>query len=329
MSGVAAAAITAAAAIGGSYLSGKSAEKAANTSAAAQREAARIAAEEQRFRPVGITTRFGTSQFGFGPEDRLESAGYTASPEIQALQERLARLYGTSLGQAEMAPEISQGLFGLGQQYLAQTPQQARNQYLKEQYAMLDPIRQQEEQRLASSVFGRGRAGLNIGAQGQPELAALANARRTQDLQLATQAEQAAQQRIGFGAGLFGTGIGLQTQSLAPFQQQFGTAQLLEQAAQQPLDIGAQLGGRAATAGANVGQSLLTGGLGAAQTQLQGSLVGPSLMAQNISGFGQQYLRGQQQQQLFNQLYRPQPSSGFSPSTLGQNYFPAMEDYAY
>jgi hypothetical protein len=33
------------------------------------------------------------------------------------------------------------------------------------------------------------------------------------------------------------------------------------------LDIGAQLGGRAATAGANVGQSLLTGGMAAARTQ--------------------------------------------------------------
>jgi hypothetical protein len=333
----------AAAAIGGSLIAGQSAKSAANTAAAAQRDAARMAAEEQRFRPVGITSRFGSSRFGFGPEDRLESAGYTPSEEIRALQDRLSALYGTSLGQAESAQAAGvplgaagQGLFGLGQQYLAQSPEQARNQYLQEQYAMLDPIRQQEEQRLASSVFGRGRAGLNIGAQGQPELAALANARRTQDLQLAAQAEQAAQQRIGFGAGLFGTGAGLigtqyglQTQALAPFQQQFGTQQLLEQAALQPLDIGAQLGGRTATAGANVGQSLLTGGLGAAQTQLQGSLVGPSLMAQNVSGFGQQYLRGQQQQQLFNQLYRPQPSGGFSPSTLGQNYFPAMEDYAY
>ena len=325
---IAAAAIAGSSLIGSS-MAGRSAEKAANTSAQAQLESARIAAEEQRFRPVGITSRFGSSRFGFGPEGRLESAGYTASPEIQALQERLAALYGTSLGQAERAPAISEGLFGLGQQYLATTPEQARNQYLQEQYAMLDPIRQREEERLASTVFGRGRAGLNIGAQGQPELAALASARRTQDLQLAAEAERAAQQRIGFGAGLFGTGIGLQTQSLAPFQQQFGTQQLLEQAALQPLDIGAQLGGRTATAGANVGQSLLTGGLGAAQTQLQGSLVGPSLMAQNISGFGQQYLRGQQQQQLFNQLYRPQPSGGFSPSTLGQNYFPAMEDYAY
>jgi hypothetical protein len=303
----------------GSSMAGRSAQKAANTAANAQLEAARIAAEEQKFRPVGITSRFGTSQFGFGPEGRLTSAGYTASPEIQELQARLAGLYGSSLGLAERAPEISEGLFGLGKQYLAQTPAQARQQYIAEQQALLDPIRRREEERLASTVFGRGRAGLNIGDIGQPELAALANARRTQDLQLAAEAERAAQQKIGFGAGLFGTGIGLETQSLAPFQQQFGVSQLLEQAAQQPLDIGAQLGGRAATAGANVGQSLLTGGLGAAQTQLQGSLVGPSLMAQNISGFGQQYLRGQQQQQMFNQLYNPYTRAGYSPVPSGFN----------
>ena len=144
MSGVAAA-VTAAAAIGGSYLSGKSAQKAANTSANAQLESARIAAEEQRFRPVGITSRFGSSQFGFDPEGRLESAGYTASPEIQALQDRFSALYGTSLGQAEQAQAAGiplgtagQGLFGLGAQYLAQSPAQARQQYIAEQQALLD-----------------------------------------------------------------------------------------------------------------------------------------------------------------------------------------------
>jgi hypothetical protein len=331
----------AAAAIGGSLIAGQSAKSAARTSANAQLEAARIAAEEQRFRPVGITSRFGSSQFGFGPEGRLESAGYTPSAEIRALQDRLSALYGTSLGQAEAAQAAGvpletagQGLFGLGQQYLAQSPEQARNQYIAEQQALLDPIRQQEEQRLASSVFGRGRAGLNIGTQGQPELAALASARRTQDLQLAAEAERAAQQRIGFGAGLFGTGAGLlgtqyglQTQALAPFQQQFGVSQLLEQAALQPLDIGAQLGGRAATAGANVGQSLLTGGLGAAQTQLQGSLVGPSAMAQNIANTGQQFLRGQQQQQMFNQLYGPSSPAGLQ-ATYGFNPFNNTNPYA-
>ena len=319
--------IVAGASLAGSYLSGRSAEKAARTGADAQLAAARIAAEEQRFRPVGMSTRFGTSQFEFGPEGRLSGASYTASPEIQALQDRLSALYGTSLGQAEQAQALGaplgmagQGLFGLGSQYLATSPEQARQQYMAEQYALLDPVRQQEEQRLGASVFGRGRAGINIGTQGQPELAALANARRTQDLQLAAQAEGAAQQRIGFGAGLFGTGAnligtqyGLQTQALAPFQQQFGVSQLLEQAAQQPLDIGAQLGGRTATAGANVGQTLLSGGLNAAQTRLQGSLVGPSLMAQNISGFGQQYLQNKQQQDLFFKLYNPYGRAGYSP----------------
>ena len=313
--------------LAGSYLSGRSAEKAAETGANAQLQAARIAAEEQRFRPVGMSTRFGTSQFEFGPEGRLSGASYTASPEIQALQDRLSALYGTSLGQAEQAQALGaplgmagQGLFGLGSQYLATSPEQARQQYMAEQYALLDPVRQQEEQRLGASVFGRGRAGINIGTQGQPELAALANARRTQDLQLAAQAEGAAQQRIGFGAGLFGTGAnligtqyGLQTQALAPFQQQFGVSQLLEQAAQQPLDIGAQLGGRTATAGANVGQTLLSGGLGAAQTRLQGSLVGPSLMAQNVSNLGQQYLQNKQQQDLFFKLYNPYGRAGYSP----------------
>ena len=41
-------------------------ESAANTSAAAQLEAAKIAAAEARFRPVGITTRYGRSNFQFG-----------------------------------------------------------------------------------------------------------------------------------------------------------------------------------------------------------------------------------------------------------------------
>jgi hypothetical protein len=312
--------IAAGASVLGGYLSGKSAEKAARTSADAQLQAARIAAEEQRFRPVGMSTRFGTSQFGFDG-GRLTSAGYTASPEIQALQNRLSALYGTSLGQAEQAQALGaplgaagQGLFGLGSQYLATSPEAARQQYMSEQQALLRAPRMEEEQRLAASVFGRGRAGLNVGATGQPELAALAGARRQQDLALAANAENAAQQRLGFGAGLFGTGAnllgtqyGLQTQALAPFQQQFGVSQLLEQAAQQPLDIGAQLGGRTATAGANVGQTLLSGGLGAAQTRLAGSLVGPSAMAQSLSKVNYN--------DLFNRLMGP----GSSPMGVNTN----------
>jgi hypothetical protein len=188
---------------------------------------------------------------------------------------------------------------------------------MSEQYALLDPIRQREEQRLGAGVFGRGRAGLNVGDIGQPELFALSAARRQQDLELARQAEQASQQRTAFGAGLFETGAGLlgqqyglQTQALGPFQSQFGLSQLLEQSAQQPLDIGAQLGGRAATAGANVGQTLLAGGQSAAQTRMQGDIMGQSLRYNTLNDL----LGNQQIQQGVRGLFgpqAPQPASNY------------------
>jgi hypothetical protein len=312
------------------FIGGSAAKSAASKQADAARyaadqqaEAARLAAEEARFRPVGISTRFGQSQFQFGPEGRLSGASYTTSPEIQALQQRLSSLYGDSLGLAERAVAPSQTLFGLGQQYLAQSPEQARAQYLQEQYAMLDPIRQREEARLGASVFGRGRAGLSVGDVGQPELAALATARRTQDLQLAAQAEQEARNRITYGTGLFGEAGRLQTSALAPFQTQFGVSQLLEQAGLQPLDIGAQLGGRTATAGAQAGQSLLQGGLAAAQTRLGGQQ--QQIAANQLAG-----------QNLMNQFFKslnfggkqaPAPQStatpGFNPMGAGSGGLPS------
>ena len=84
--------IAAAATIGGSLLGGSSQKKAAQISADATRDAARIAAEEQRFRPVGLTTRFGRSQFQFGPEGRLMGAGYQIDPRLAAYQDRLQAL---------------------------------------------------------------------------------------------------------------------------------------------------------------------------------------------------------------------------------------------
>ena len=314
----------------GSAIGARATRKAAAEQAAASRyaadaqeRAAQLAAEEARFRPVGISTRFGQSQFQFGPEGRLTGASYATSPEIQALQNRLSALYVDSLELAEQSVAPSQTMFGLGQQYLAQSPEQARAQYLQEQYAMLDPIRQREEARLGASVFGRGRAGLNIGDVGQPELAALANARRTQDLQLAAQAEQEARNRITYGTGLFGEAAKLGTTALSPFQTQFGLSSLLETAGQQPLDIGAQLGGRTATAGATAGEALLRGGLASAQTRLGGQLsqIGTrNLASQNLMkdffgslGFGQQ------------QAPAPQSTAtpGFNPMGAGSGGLPS------
>lgn len=266
----------------------KGTQQRAEQAAAAQREAAQLGAEVSSFRPVGMTTRFGTSDFGItdvGGVPRVTSASYQTSPELQALQDQLFGLTGGAMGYAQGAQQAAQplgpaaqGLFGLGAQYLATSPEQARQQYMQEQYAMLDPVRQREEQRLAGSVFGRGRAGLNVGDMGQPELFALASARRAQDLQLAAQADQAAQQRISFGSGLFGTGAGilgqqyaLPTAALGPLQGLLGSVGSIEELGQDPFKLGLQVGGMAQE-GANVGSRLLSGGLSNAASTLQQGL---------------------------------------------------------
>jgi hypothetical protein len=325
-------------------MSGDAAKSAANTSADAQIQAAQIAAEAQKFRPVGITTRFGQSQFTMGPGGYLKEAGYTVSPEIQALQDRLSALYGTSLDQAAaeqaMMPGITQqaqGLFDLGAGYLSESPEVARQRIFDQLQSARLPTQLREEQRLGSGVFGRGRAGLNISGMGQPELFALGQAREEQRMRDILAAEQQAQQQVEFGRGLLGSGLGLreagyglQTSALGPFQSQFGLTQLLEQAGQQPLDIGAQLGGRSAQAGANVGQTLLQGGLGAAQTRLQGSLMGQSLRANTLSDI----LGNPQLQQGIRGAFGTQllPASQAAPIYQGSAMTPSqiynLQDYS-
>ena len=289
--------------LGGSLLSGRSAANAAETSANAQLEAGRQAAEAARFRPVGITTRFGSSNFQFDPQGYLTGAGYNVSPELRAYQDRLMSLTGQGLTQAEQAQAqyapltgAASGLFNLGQQYLAQSPEQVAADYMAKQQALLAPGRERESAALANQLYNKGRAGLSIAQGGglmaaNPEQAALANARAMQDLQLAANATQAGQQNVAFGAGLFNTGSNLLgsygqglTGAYAPFTAGLGVGQSLEQLGQSPLDIGAQLGGRSATAGANVGQSLLSSGINAARTAQAGNAYNPFGAA--LQGFG-------------------------------------------
>ena len=276
-------------------------EYAANQSAAAQREAARQAAEAARFRPVGITTRFGSSNFQMSPEGYLTGAGYTVSPELKAYQDRLMGLTGGALSQAEMAQQqyaplqtAATGLFGLGQQYLQQTPEQVAAQYMRQQQDLLAPSRERQMAQLQNQLFQQGRGGLSVGATSArpsgaaglgattPEMEAYYNAIAQQDAQLAAQAQQAGQQNVAFGTGLFGTGANLlgqyqagQVGALSPFTAYLGTGQSIEQMGQQPLTLGAGLGGQAAAYGANAGSSLLRGGLSAALTQQQGAGFSP------------------------------------------------------
>jgi hypothetical protein len=306
-------------------------ESAANTSANAQLEAARLAAAEARFRPVGITTRYGKSNFQFGipnesapvrtdfatPEEfaaaqsayqgrllsegRLTGAGYEVSPELKAYQDRLAALTGGALTQAERAQQqyqpLSQaagGLFGLGQQYLAQNPQEVAAKYMQQQQDLLAPSRERQMAQLQNQLYQQGRGGLSVGATGMrpsgmrglgattPEMEAYYNAIAQQDAQLATQAQQAGQQNVAFGTGLFGSGSQLLNQyqagqvgALSPFTNYLGAGQAIEGLGQESLRLGSELGNRASTAGANAGQFLYGGGVNAARTQQGGAGISP------------------------------------------------------
>jgi hypothetical protein len=125
--------------------------------------------------------------------------------------------------------------------------------------------------------------------QANPQMAAYYNALAGQNAQLASQADAYGQARTQFGAGLFGTGANLLSQvptltsaGYGPLQTQLGIASSIENLGAGALDIGAQIGGRQAQAGANVGRSLLEGGTGAARTMQPANAFSP--LGSAISG---------------------------------------------
>jgi len=231
------------------------------------------------FRPVGMTTRFGTSEFKIDPvTGQLTSAGYTLSPGALQAQDRLVALGNQGLAQAEGAQAQfaplqtgAQSLFNLGNQYLAQSPEDVAKNYLSQQMALLQPGRELELANLQNKLQQQGRGGLAVAQGGTlgattPELQALYNARATQEAQLAANAQLAGQQQVTFGAGLLGTGAQTMGQyyagqqaAYAPYTTALGQVQALETAGQQPLTMAAGLAQTAATAGANVGRLGLTG----------------------------------------------------------------------
>lgn len=345
---IAAAGIMAGGSLLGGLLGGSSAASASRRQAEAQLEAARIAAEEARFRPIGVTTRFGQSQFQTGPDGRVSGAGYTLTPEIQALQDRFMALTGQGLSQAEGAQQAfaplstgAQGLFGLGQQYLAQSPEQAAQQYMSRQQDLLAPSRERQMAQLQNSLFNTGRGGLSVGATGtrpgggaglgaaSPEMEAYYNALAQQDLQLAAGAQQAGMDQTRFGAGLLGTGGNLLTQgyqgqagALAPYQAYLGGATGLENLGQQTLDMGSALGGRNVNqAGA---QALLQGGMGAARSMYDSNAYNP---------FATALIQGSQNPALqrgFGNLFGNQPFSGtaiYGPTSMSQLDYASLSGY--
>ena len=220
---------------------------------AGQQQATQQAVNQAGFTPVGMTTAFGQSNFGFDPATgKLTSAGYTPTSQVA--------------GQV-------QNLFGLGASALPTTAntQDIQNQYIANQRGLLAPGREQQLAQLENRQYQRGTTGLATGgtmagyapnAAGlmatNPEMAAYYNSLAQQDAQLAANAPTYAQNQLN---AQIATGTGL-----------FGAANTLEGYAQQPLSLSASLGTAAANAGAKAGYYGLLGNQGALSTQLQGNL---------------------------------------------------------
>ena len=254
----------------------KEAAQAAQKKIDEETAAAKAAAQ---FRPVGMTTRFGTSEFKVDPvTGQLTSAGYTLSPEAKAAQDRFVKLAESGIQQAEGAQKAfeplqtgAQSLFSLGNQYLAKSPEQVAQDYLKSQMALLQPGRELELANLQNKLQQQGRAGLSVAQGGNlgattPELQALFNARAQQEALLAANAQKEGQQNVLFGAGLLGQGntamtnfYGGQQAAYSPYTNAMTQIKDLETSGQQPLTMGVNLGNLSSAAGARVGDIGLRG----------------------------------------------------------------------
>ena len=248
----------------------------ANQAAGNAQAAGAQAAQMSQFRPVGVTTRFGTSGFQYGPQGELTGAGYQVAPDIAAMREGLIGMAGTGLSQAQQAqafqPGITtagQGLFNLGQQYVGETPQAVAQNYMTQQQGLLAPGREQQLAQLTNQQQQQGRLGLATGATtagygagapglqaANPQMAAYYNAMAQQDAQLAANANQAGQQQVTFGQGLMTGGInlnnagyGMQANALAPYQALLSQAQQVEGLGQNAFTLGTGLGSQVTAAG--------------------------------------------------------------------------------
>ena len=266
-----AALISAGASLFGGLMGGRSAKRAAQIQADAQVKAAQLAADEARFRPVGVTTRFGTSDFQTDPTTgRVIGANYSLDPALRGMQNRFMGLAEGGLFQAEQAQgqyaplgQATQGLFNLGQQYLAQSPQEAAQKYILGRQNLLAPSRERQLAGIRTNQFNTGRTGLSVGGTGlrpdggeglrasNPEMEAYYNAIAQEDARLAAEGMQAGQAQTAFGADLYRLGgnlgnqmYGLQASALGPYEAYLQQMKQLESLGQQPLQLGIDIGAK-------------------------------------------------------------------------------------
>ena len=179
-----------------------------------------------KFQPFSYTSLYGSARGEKGKGEEFKFS-QELSPQLQAL-------YGQGLEQSQ--PLLSQYLTAAQQPVdrfsFDQGIQDRTAQYFTEQQQMLDPVFQDQRQKLQSDLFGSGRSGLQIGGV-NPDAAGLADAQSQALINASMQARQMAQgeQQQMFGQALQGYGTNVQAQQqqlanlLGGFQGAFGTAQ--------------------------------------------------------------------------------------------------------
>jgi hypothetical protein len=153
-------------------------------------------------------------------------------------------------------------LFNVGQQYLAETPQQAAQNWMAQQQQLLAPGREQQLAQLTNQQQQLGRLGLATGATqagytaggpglqaSNPRMAAYYNALAQQDAQLAAQAQQQGLEQQRVAQGLLGGALNVQNlgyttqaNALNPFTTSFSGAGTIEGSALNALTQGNALG---------------------------------------------------------------------------------------
>lgn len=299
----------------GGLISGSKAAQAANQQATSFRNAATYAREQAAFQPFGIRTGFGSSQFTTDPTTgRVTSAGYTLDPRLASVQSSLFGQLGaydpTQVGRAAMPLYGgAQSLFNLGQQYIAANPQEAANQFIQQRQELLAPSRTTQLAGIRNRLFQTGRGGLGVqtgtgGAPASPELQAYYNAIGRQDLELAAQADQAAQERAARGASFLTSGANLLSQipslttaGYSPFRTQLGLISDVEKLGMTPYEMSVNLGRTISDTGARQGEFMLSGERSAAPLSMAYSSYSPlgtalSSFGSNLSGGGFDQLSG-------------------------------------
>ena len=227
-----------------------------------------------QFRPIGLRTGFGSSNFRVNDLGQVEEAGYTLNPELEALRNRFtAGATGYDPTRLQQLTEPVYGgaasLFSLGGDYLGANPQEVAAKYISDRQGLLQPSRAAEFGRIEARNYATGRGGLGVntgtgGAPTNPALQAYYNSIFQQDRALAAEADTEAMNRIRFGADLYGAGGNLAagipslfSGSFLPIETQLGLARTVEGLGERPFAMSQELARLQAGAGASAGNLYL------------------------------------------------------------------------